>query len=416
VCQTNHSRCAAGSRGSVSVVESLERTSWFQIAAIPGRSASRAARSSTRGAALRGDGQGWSEAKEPPAPRVEPGAVETILREHFEGVTVRVHAPHHAATRPISEINCLDRYDQVFFDLSDVNIQLAHLQTLATVARHGSFSRAARELRLTQPAVSMQVRQLEQELGLALLERVGKRTYTTKAGELLLAHAGRAMRELERGLELVQELRGIVAGRIRLGTSASFSIYLLPSALRRFRARYPRTELVVVTGNAPEITRAVVANELDVGIVSLPVRERELVVTALHRDELVAIGPPGHRWPHPRATAADLAREPLILFEQGATLRRVIDDWFQRGGAAPALPMELGNTEAIKKLVESGLGLSVTSWFAAKAEVRARRLSAVKLTPPLFRQIGIVLRRDKPKTPVLDAFLGTLDDLRRSLA
>src|SRR3989441_1123004 len=92
-------------------------------------------------------------------------------------------------------------------------------------------------IRLTQPAVSMQVRQLERELGLPLLERVGKRTYTTKAGELLLAHAGRAMQELDRGLELVQQLRGIVAGRIRLGTSASFSIYLLPTALRRFRAR-----------------------------------------------------------------------------------------------------------------------------------------------------------------------------------
>src|SRR5262249_61606850 len=152
-----HSRCAAGSRGSVSVVESLERTSWFQIAAIWERSISRAARSATRGgdAALRGSGQGWSEAKEPPAPRVEPGAIEAILREHFEGVVARVHAPHHAADRPISEINCLDRYDQVFFDLSDVNIQLAHLQTLATVARHGSFSRAAREPRLTQPTGSM---------------------------------------------------------------------------------------------------------------------------------------------------------------------------------------------------------------------------------------------------------------------
>src|SRR5262249_56273630 len=122
--------------------------------------------------------------------------------------------------------------------------------------------RGGRGLRLTRRGVSMQVGQLEQELGLSLLERVGKRTYTTKAGELLLAHAGRAMRELERGLELVQELRGIVAGRIRLGTSASFSIYLLPSALRRFPARYPRTELVVVTGTAPAITRAVVANEL----------------------------------------------------------------------------------------------------------------------------------------------------------
>ena len=153
-----------------------------------------------------------------------------------------------------------------------MHLRLAHLETLSAVARHGSFSRAARELHLTQPAVSMQVRQLERELGLPLLERVGKRAFPTKAGELLLAHAGRALRELENGVQLVQQLRGIVAGRIRLGTSASFSIYLLPPALRRLRARYPRMELVVVTGNAPEIARAVVQNELDLGIVSLPVR------------------------------------------------------------------------------------------------------------------------------------------------
>src|SRR5213595_1170233 len=135
-----------------------------------------------------------------------------------------------------------------------MNLQLTHLQTLAAVARHGSFSHAARELHLTQPAVSMQVRLLERALGLPLLERVGKRAFPTKAGEVLLAHAGRALRELETGLEVVAQLRGIVAGRIRLGTSASFSIYLLPPALRRFRSRYPRTELMVVTGN--EIGRA----------------------------------------------------------------------------------------------------------------------------------------------------------------
>jgi DNA-binding transcriptional LysR family regulator len=295
-------------------------------------------------------------------------------------------------------------------------VSLAQLQTLEAVARHGSFSRAARELHLSQPAVSMQVRQLERALGLPLLERVGKRTFPTKAGELLLAHAARAVRELETGVEVVQQLRGVVTGRVRLGTSASFSIYLLPPALRRFRARYPRTELVVVTGNAPEIARAVVANTLDVGIVSLPVRERELAVSSLYRDELVAIGPPGRRWPRgTRVTAAELAREPLILFERGATLRRLIDEWFQRGESAPAPPMELGNTEAIKKLVESGLGFSITSWFAAKTDVRAGRLAAARLDPPLFRKIGVVLRRDKPRTPVLDAFLGTLDALRRSL-
>jgi len=310
-----------------------------------------------------------------------------------------------------------------------MDLQVTHLRTLQAIARHGSFSRAAQALNVTQPAVSMQVRHLERALGLPLLERVGKRAFPTRAGEVLLAHADRALRELEAGVERVQELRGVVAGRVRLGTSASISIYLLPPALRRFRVRYPETEVVIVTGNAAEITRAVVANELDVGIVSLPVRDRELAVTPFFRDELVAIaamewGAP--KGPAPRRSrgaprmpksidATTLSQHPLILFEAGATLRRVIDAWFHRAGVAPRSPMELGNTEAIKKLVEAGLGLSVTSWFAAKAEVRARKLAAVRLDPPLFRQIGIVLRRDKPRTPVLDAFLATLDALRRSL-
>src|SRR5712691_3531187 len=142
-----------------------------------------------------------------------------------------------------------------------MDLQVTHLRTLQAIARHGSFSRAAQALNLTQPAVSMQVRHLERSLGLPLLERVGKRAFPTRAGEVLLAHADRALRELE-------------AGGVRLGTSASISIYLLPPALRRFRTRYPDTEVVVVTGNASEITRSIVANTLDVGIVSLPVRDR----------------------------------------------------------------------------------------------------------------------------------------------
>jgi len=310
-----------------------------------------------------------------------------------------------------------------------MDLQVTHLRTLQAIARHGSFSRAAQALNVTQPAVSMQVRHLERALGTPLLERVGKRAYPTRAGEVLLAHADRALRELEAGVERVQELRGVVAGRVRLGTSASISIYLLPPALRRFRARYPETEVVIVTGNAAEITRAVVANELDVGIVSLPVRDRELAVTPFFRDQLVAIAPREFRGaprlrrggvggrlgaPH-EIDATTLSQHPLILFEAGATLRRVIDGWFHRAGVAPRSPMELGNTEAIKKLVEAGLGLSVTSWFSVEAEVRQRVLAAIRLTPSLERQIGLVRRRDKPKTPALDAFVAALDDLRRTL-
>jgi DNA-binding transcriptional LysR family regulator len=297
-----------------------------------------------------------------------------------------------------------------------MDLQVTHLRTLQAIAQHGSFSRAAQALRLTQPAVSMQLRHLERALGLPLLERVGKRAFPTRAGQLLLTHADRALRELEAGVERVQALRGVVAGRVRLGTSASISIYLLPPALRRFRARYPETEVVVVTGNAAEITRAIVANALDVGIVSLPVRDRELAVTPFFRDELVAIAPPERAWRRLKVVdPPTLAGHPLILFEAGATLRRVIDGWFHRAGVAPRAPMELGNTEAIKKLVEAGLGLSVTSWFSVKSEVRAGALTAMRLAPPLERQLGLVRRRDKPRTPPLDAFVAALEDLRRAL-
>jgi DNA-binding transcriptional LysR family regulator len=262
----------------------------------------------------------------------------------------------------------------------------------------------------------MQVRQLERGLGLPLLERVGKRAFPTRAGEVLLAHAARAFRELETGVAHVQELRGVVAGRVRLGTSASISVYLLPLALRRFRARFPDVDLVVVTGLAPDIARGVVANDLDLGLVSLPVRDRQLTVTPFYRDRLVAIAPVERRWRRRGAVrAAELTESPLILFDQGSTVRRMIDGWFHRARLVARPAMELGNTEAMKRFVEAGMGLSITSEFSVKADVAAGRLLALPLDPPLMRQIGLVRRRDKPLAPPLTAVLDALDDLRRRL-
>jgi DNA-binding transcriptional LysR family regulator len=266
-----------------------------------------------------------------------------------------------------------------------------HVRTLREIARHGSFSRAAESLRLSQPAVSLHVRQLEERCGTALLERVGKRAFTTPAGALLLEHAGRAFAELEAAQEALRRLRGVVAGRLRLGTGATASIHLLPPLLRQMRARYPEIELIVVTGNAPDIAAAISDNELDVGLVTLPVTGRQLLITPLRRDPLVAVSPPGQAWP-------------------GS------DAWFRRGGARPRVVMELGNEEAIKKLVGAGLGVSVSPAMAVRDEVRAGALQARPLSPALVRRLGLVRRRDKAETPALRVFLAAVAGLSENRA
>ena len=294
-----------------------------------------------------------------------------------------------------------------------MDVNLAHLRTLRAVVSHGSFSRAADSLHLSQPAVSLHIRQLEERAGHRLLERVGKRAFATMAGQVLLEHAGRVLGELEAAQQALGRLRGVVAGRVRLGTGATASTYLLPPILRRLHARYPSLELVVVTGNSAEIAASVAANQLDFGIVTLPVPGRQLSVSPLCVDRLVAIAPPGREWRSRRAVApAELARHPLILYERGGTIRRIIDDWFHRARAAPRVAMELGNAEAIKKLVEVGLGLSLASAMSVRDEVKSRALVAVPLDPPLSRRLGLVRRRDKPDTAAVRVVLSALDRLR----
>ncbi len=295
-----------------------------------------------------------------------------------------------------------------------LDVNPAHVRTLREVVRRGSFSRAAQDLHLSQPAVSLHIRLLEERLGVALVERAGKRAFATRAGELLLEHAARAFAELEAARQALAALEGVVGGRVRVGTGATASIHLLPPVLRRLRNRYPAVELVIVTGNSPEMAAAVVANQLDLAVVTLPVSARALVVDPLRVDSLVAIAPAGREWRRRTPlTPRELARHPLILYERGGTIRRVIDEWFRKGGATPHVAMELGNAEAIKKLVGAGLGLSLASSMAVTQEVRARSLVAIPVSPPLARRLGVVRRRDKTVTPALQVVLDALATLKR---
>src|SRR5262249_60659192 len=153
---------------------------------------------------------------------------------------------------------------------ASMELSPVHVRTFAEVVRHASFSRAAEGWVLCQPAVSHHSRLLELALGARLLERVGRRAYPSAAGEVLLDHAGRALAELEAARQAIQRLRGVVAGRVRLGTGATASTYFLPEVLRRLRARHPQLELVVVTGNSPELAASVAARQAGLPGLTLP--------------------------------------------------------------------------------------------------------------------------------------------------
>ncbi|NRF68793.1 LysR family transcriptional regulator [Aquincola sp. S2] len=273
-------------------------------------------------------------------------------------------------------------------------LNLDHLHAFATVIEHGSFSAAAERLALTQPAVSLQVRQLEKRLGTLLIERVGRRATPTAAGTELLAHAARIDEAVGTALGAVGQHAAGVMGRVRLGTGATACIFLLPPLLRELRRRYPGLELTVTTGNTADIVKAIDENRIDVGLVTLPAAGRSLVVTPVLDDPFVVAAPRGTELPT-RLTAAALARQPVLLFEPGGNTRRIVDAWFARAGVTLKPVMSLGSVEAIKALVAAGLGCAVLPQMAVRHEQARGSLVVRPLAPKLQRQLGVVVRRDK---------------------
>jgi DNA-binding transcriptional LysR family regulator len=277
-------------------------------------------------------------------------------------------------------------------------LSLDQLQAFADVIELGSFSAAAARLNLTQPAVSQQVRQLEARLGVRLIERVGRRATPTAAGRDLLQHARAIDAAVAAAREAMAAHAGGTVGRVRLATGATACLYLLPAMLRALRSRFPSLEIVVSTGNTPDILKSLEDNAIDVAFVTLPAPGRMFQVTPVLDDELVAIFPADRREVPRSVTPAALAQLPLVLYEPRGNSRRLVDDWFLRAGLSLKPVMELGSTEAIKELVGAGLGCGVLPRLAVPKATAGRqnRIILRSLTPRLHRELAVVLRRDKP--------------------
>jgi DNA-binding transcriptional LysR family regulator len=275
-------------------------------------------------------------------------------------------------------------------------LNLDQLATFVEVIERGSFSAAADRLGLTQPAVSLQIRQLEKRLGVRLIERVGRRAQPTPAGTELLVHARAIADAVTAAQESVVPYAKGTLGRVRIGTGATACIHFLPAVLRDLRRRFPRLEIVISTGNATDMLRQLEDNVVDLGLVTLPAPGRMFDVTPLLEDEFVVLSSPGGPQLPRLATAKVLAGQPLVLYEPGAQTRRIVDEWFAASGFSIRPTMELGSVEAMKELVGAGLGIGIVPRMAVDTPHGTPRLTTQSLSPRLTRSIGLVLRRDKP--------------------
>lgn len=295
------------------------------------------------------------------------------------------------------------------------------LRAFLKVAELHSFTQAAEALYFSQPAVTQQIQALEREVGERLFERQGRRVTLTPAGEAFYPFVSRALGLLEEGQAAVSDVQTGLAGRVTLAAGPTTTTFTLPPVLAAFRQACPRVQLIVQTGTSREVTERVVDGRADVGIVTTLYEREELVSTPLFRDEILFVVQGGH----PLATrapgdggraAAALVAEPFILFPRGTGFRAYVEQWFAARGLAPRVTMELDSVEAVKALVEAGLGAAAIPAVALREELASGRLAPVPVRgePPLYRQVCRVLRRDRYPSRPLTALLEHLDALRAS--
>ena len=286
---------------------------------------------------------------------------------------------------------------------------LRQFQIFDAVARERSYTRAAEVLHLTQPAVFTQVKQLEDQLGQPLIERVGKTLYLTEAGEAARETARELLDAVARLRMRLADLDGLARGRLKLAV-VSTAKYDLPARIGAFLERHPGIDVALTVGNRQDLIARFAANEDDLYILGAPPEGMEVVAERFAENPLVVIAPPGHPLAgRARLTAADLAAEPFVMREAGSGTRAAAERFFAAAGVAPRVRMELGANEAVKAAVMAGLGLSVLSRGTAALELDHGYLVTLDVAGfPLLRHWYVAHPRGKRLSVAAEAFLALL--------
>jgi DNA-binding transcriptional LysR family regulator len=287
-------------------------------------------------------------------------------------------------------------------------MEMRQLRAFVAIADAGTFTAGAQRVNVTQAAISMQIRQLETETGAPLFIRAPRRVILTEAGEHLLQRARQILREHDAALEEIAELAGAERGRLRIGSaSAMVTTDSLPIILQGLRKQHTRAEVMVVSGTSEALVEQILAGELDIAFVSLPVEARGIQTEQLSQDELVAIGSTKHRLAEQTTVSPyALAGEKLILGERGGNTRRLIDLFFAQAGVSLTISMELSRQAAIRRMVEEDMGVGIVPLQSVQEAVEDGRLVRWWIEGAEINwQLGLARLSGGYESPIMQTFI-----------
>ena len=287
-------------------------------------------------------------------------------------------------------------------------MEIRQLKAFVAICETKTFTAGAKRTNITQAAISMQIRQLEDAVGLPLFTRTPRRVILTEAGELLLVRARTILREHDAALAEIAEIAGAEHGRLRIGSaSAMFATVQLPAILEQLKGKFPNAEITVISGTSNRLVEKILHGDIDMAFVSFPVEAHNIQTDLLFSDEIVAIADPQHRLAKEKTiSAAALAHEPLILGEKGGNTRRMIDEFFAAANVKPNVVMELSRQEAINRMVENKMGVGIAGAKNVAREVREKRLVAWQIeTAKIKWDLGLARLHGGYSSPIAKEFI-----------
>jgi DNA-binding transcriptional LysR family regulator len=287
-------------------------------------------------------------------------------------------------------------------------MEIRQLRAFVAIAESGTFTAGALRVHVTQAAISMQIRQLENEIGEKEFVRAPRHVILTEAGEQLLRRARHILREHDAALDEIAELAGAERGRLRIGSASAMVLTdQLPAILAALRAQHPAAEIGVTSGTSEALVDQILAGDVDIAFVSLPVDVRGIKTERLSQDQLVAIASPRHKLAKQRTISAyTLAGERLILGERGGNTRRLIDQFFAQAGVTLHVAMELSRQQAIRRMVEADMGVGIVPLQSVIEEVEKGKLVRWWIEGAQINwELGIAQLTGGYESPIIQTFI-----------